>query len=181
MSVAVISWHCAPCHTTARRPARFSISGKCSEIREHSHLQIVSPSMKYCFQDTAWHSFSQIFWQFEQISRKWFWFLAPVGHLWRRISSAACATSLKYPCLPETYAMCFPGCGTVIQSTKSPFSLHTLSPAQHQAGVKGSITLNDSAVTCLWAEDACAHNTLFCARFWEGLWLQSLHSGTKEE
>lgn len=117
----------------------FSISGKCSEMGEHSNLQIVFLSMKYCLQDTAWHSFSQIFWQFEQISRIWFWFLAPVGHLWRRISSAACAMSLKYPCLPETYAECFPGCGNSYHFPVHQVTLlspHTIpSPASKEAAL----------------------------------------------
>lgn len=132
MSVAVASWHCPPCHTTARRPARrifhfWKVQWNGGTPWSPNCLSL---SMKYCLQDTAWHSFSQIFWQFEQISRKWFWFLAPLGHLWRRIRSAACAMSLKYPCLPETYAVCFPGCGNSshFQSTKSPFSLHTHHP-----------------------------------------------------
>lgn len=153
---------------------------------ETSDHRIVFPSVKYCLQDSAWHSFSQIFWPFEQTSRKYFWFLTLVSHLWRRVSSAACAMSLKYPSLPETYVACFPSCGKGyhFQSTKSSFSLctHTSpSPALHLAGVKGNIILNCSAVTCQRGEDACAPNTLCCACFWKVLYSQSVHSGTREK
>lgn len=101
-------------------------------------------------------------------------------------SSAACAMSLKYPSLPETYVACFPGCGKSyhFQSTKSPFSLctHTSpSPTLHRVGVKGNIILNCYTVTCQRGEDACAPNTLCCACFWEVLYLQSLYSGAKEK
>lgn len=156
------------------------VSGKCGEMGEPSDHQVALPAVKCCLRNTAWHSFSQIFWQFEQTSRKLFWFLAPMSHLWRRVRSAACALSLKYPSFPEMCVACFPGCGTgyCFHSTKSPFPLHTpltipnptsgWGERKHHpelAGVKGSITHNYCTATCLRRERACACNALICARF----------------
>lgn len=122
---------CGHCPAVTRQPGDLrgggDISRKCSGMEEPSDHQVALPAMKCCLRDTAWHSFSQIFWQFEQTSRKLFWFLAPMSHLWRRLRSAACAMSLKYPSLPETCVACFPGHGKGyhFHSTKSPFLLHT--------------------------------------------------------
>ena len=128
MCVPVICWHCPPCHLTAREPARRIFHfWKVQWNGDPCDHRAVFPSVKYCRQDTAWHSFSPIFWQFEQTNRKWLWFLAPVGHVWRRRSSVACAMPLKYPFLPQTSVACFPDCGKGyrFQFTRSRCCLHT--------------------------------------------------------
>lgn len=122
--VAVISWHCPPCHTAARRPARMIFHFW--KLQRNKRTQ-QSPNCLSVYEVLS-SGYCLTFIQ-SNILTIWTnnWFLAPVGHFWRRISSAACAMCL----VCQEHMQCASQLmGTVIISSppSHPFSLHTPQP-----------------------------------------------------